>query len=183
MTVTNGTIEYSRTVRPADFESISAKVVLSFAVEEGSDPAVVVAKVHDIAVAEVHRRVGLSKPKAVGSSAAKPSIAPVENPTVAAPVASTKPEPSAEANATISPDPASIVEPETVPEAEPTPVTITDKELHSAVNLAVEKKVPAQAIRKLTAEFTGEVGKSMTLIPQEARQAFLAKLKELYVNA
>jgi hypothetical protein len=69
MTITNGTVAYERNVRPADFESKKASVTLSFTVEDGSDPAPVVAKVFAMAVAEVHRRLGIVAP-----SAQQPSI-------------------------------------------------------------------------------------------------------------
>lgn len=52
-TVTNGTIEYTRTRKPADYEGQTPKVSLSFTVADGSDPEKVVAKVMAIAVNEV----------------------------------------------------------------------------------------------------------------------------------
>ena len=47
--VTNGTIEYSRTVRPADYEGKTPKVSLSFTVAEGSNPEAVTRQVMGIA--------------------------------------------------------------------------------------------------------------------------------------
>lgn len=53
--ITNGSVEYTRTVRPADFEGKTPKVVLSFNIAEGSDPAMATAKVMGIAVEMVER--------------------------------------------------------------------------------------------------------------------------------
>lgn len=63
MQITNGTVEYGRTVKPADFESKVAKVSLNFAVAETeTNPDAVIAKVFDMAMGEVHRRLGLNGP-------------------------------------------------------------------------------------------------------------------------
>jgi hypothetical protein len=59
MNITNGTVEYGRNVKVADFENKSAKVSLSFGVEDGMDPLLATSLVFDMAVAEVHRRLGL----------------------------------------------------------------------------------------------------------------------------
>lgn len=52
-TITDGTVSYTRTVKPADYEGKTPVVKLSFTVAEGSDPEAVVAKVMAIAVNEV----------------------------------------------------------------------------------------------------------------------------------
>lgn len=192
MTITNGTVEYERTVRPADFESKKAKVSLSFAVEDGSDPAPVVAKVMDMAVAEVHRRLGLAvdypqvdvaKVAAEKTKRAKapPAEVPAENPTVVAGTAST----ADVTNAPSDDDPAAIGDPE--PDAEQE-IVYTDKDLHMAVHTAIEHKAGNKKIVDLVVEFTnppgtpaGEriPGKSMTTIEQDRRGEFLARLKAM----
>jgi hypothetical protein len=70
MPVTNGTVEYSRMVRPADFEHQTFKVSYSFVVNEGEDHAAVTAEIADEAVAIVHGRLGLA--------AKAPAKAPVQ---------------------------------------------------------------------------------------------------------
>lgn len=63
MAITNGTAEYERKVKPADYESRGAKLSLSFTIAEGDpNPELAVAKVYDTVVAEVHRRIGLNGP-------------------------------------------------------------------------------------------------------------------------
>ncbi len=58
--ITNGTVEYERSVKPDDDETRGARVMLSYRVAEGSDPEAVMAQVFDMAAREVHRQVGLS---------------------------------------------------------------------------------------------------------------------------
>lgn len=208
MTVTNGVVEYERVVRPADFESKRAKVSLSFAVEDGSDTASVVAKVMNMAVAEVHRRLGINVeasgaqetvPTRTEHSAlspehrekvaentkkrakAPPAEVPGENPPVTG--AATEPSTNASAATVSAADPAAIGEPEEdilLLTNKVEPIVYTDKDLHAAVQTAIEKKVTATQIRSLTTEFTGNVGQSMTTLPQEKRADFIAKVKALY---
>lgn len=59
-TITNGTVEYARSTRPADYEKREAKVVLTYNVDEGTDPQAAMRAVFEMAVSEVHGRVGLS---------------------------------------------------------------------------------------------------------------------------
>ncbi|MGE3279713.1 MAG: hypothetical protein AB7H90_03355 [Alphaproteobacteria bacterium] len=189
--VTNGTIEYGRTVKPADYENKSAKVTLSFAVEEGSDPATVISTVYDIAVAEVHRRLGLAAPvntakvetpkRIAGQDKKEAAAAPQPDPiSVPAPTAAETAAPSSAPPATAThveaSDPLAITAPEPAPV---TPAVITDVDLRVAAAQAVERKVPVTAIHGLTHKYTGVVGKSMTEIPQEQRPDFLKELKEL----
>jgi len=79
-TVTNGTVEYSRTIRPADFESKVSRATLSFNIAEGSDPAVVLAKVSAIAKEQVHAELGLPHNR---------GLTPENRPQVVAPPAET----------------------------------------------------------------------------------------------
>lgn len=178
MTVTNGIVEYARTTRPADFESKNAKVTLSFVVEEGSDPAPVVAKVMDMAVGEVHRRLGIEGVplwKAVGLPAdpggevvvdvtavnapkgrrakAPPAEVPVADPTIVAPgepasVGATAATTTAP-TATPTTDPAAIGEPETVEPQPEAEIVYTDADLQKAIHLAIERKVGHDAIKGL----------------------------------
>lgn len=194
MIVTNGTVEYSRTVKPADYESKAAKVTLAFAVDEGEpNPEAVVARVFDMASAEVHRRLGLPVAKAgiISSYDTRPTqedidkprekkveaaAAPQPDPTLTPASPSHLPEPAAP----VTDDPLAITAPATAPLVLDTPVEITDVDLHSAVHQAIEKhKVTAVQIRDLTATFTGVPGKSMTAIEQGRRADFLKALREL----
>ncbi len=197
MNITNGTVTYGRTTKPADYESKKAEVVLSFEIEEGADAAAATTKVFDMAVAEVHRRLGIATSPTAREGAAeamkayariKAKVPPVEvpeaNPTVAPSVGLTEPELSAAIPATAGiVDPAAIEEPADVPEAviEDKPAAVvTDKDLHAGVHLAMERHVANKAIKDLVVTFTGGVaGKSMTLIPVDDRRAFLAALKAL----
>lgn len=58
-TITNGTVEYERVTKPGDYEKRAAKVVLSYNVDEGTDPQAAMRAVFEMAVAEVHGQVGL----------------------------------------------------------------------------------------------------------------------------
>ncbi len=214
MNVTNGVVEYGRVTKPADYESKSAKVSLSFAVDDGADPAEVTAKVFDMAVAEVHRRLGLpvvgptmGVNATLGLAKIGLEIEGTKKRRAKTPPAEVPVDPAAIEEAGVSElsmdparydaggnlkDPAAIEEPADVPEAGssaliwPTelwpfqPAVITDKDLHTGVHLAMERKVANAAIKALVAQFNGNVaGKSMTLIPAGVRQAFLDALKAL----
>jgi hypothetical protein len=167
-------------MRPTDFESKQAKVTLSFTVEDGSDPAPVVAKVFDMAQAEVHRRLGL-RPMGQEDAYGKPGFEvaaeahgitnPVFNPVKEATKRRAKAPPaevpaenptsyvgtvnlSTETVTTVgSDDPAAIGDFEVVP-----PI-ITDRQLRDAVVYAIgEKKIRNRAITDLIIEFTNPPG-------------------------
>lgn len=76
--------------------------------------------------------------------------------------------------------PSSSTNEETAPGADKAPVSseLTDNDLHAAAHLAVERKVPAVAIKKITAKYA-KGSMSMTAIPQENRAKWLAEVKEL----
>jgi len=202
--ITNGTVTYERTVRPADFESKKASVSLSFTVEEdGSDPAVVTATVMGMAMAEVHSRLYSRPPVQQAAPVetapapepskkrAKAPPPPVEVPVVDPPSApadtpTTDAITPQEPNAGVGfvDDPAAIGDPEEVVEGPPPVVVITDTDIRRAVERAVtEGKVSNKAIIGFITEFTGSPAKSMRTIGQEQRGDFLARLKKLYVNA
>lgn len=61
-TVTGGEFSYTRTVKPADYESKSATTKLAFLVDEGQDAQVVLEGVSKIAVRHTLVVVGLMKP-------------------------------------------------------------------------------------------------------------------------
>ena len=200
MTVTNGAVEYERNVRPADFESKKAKVTLSFVVEDGSDPAAVVAKVMDMAVSEVHRRLGLAstqglaevfeqkveadKGKRIQRAKAPPAEVPVAGPTseAASPPAEVAVSPVVDAT---SDDPAAIGEPEPVVEVEEPGFVYTDADLQKAIHLAIEKGTSQAEIKQLIwhQDFTGMPGKRVSEIAIEKRADFIARLKAMYEDA
>lgn len=209
-TVTNGTIEYERVVRPADFESKRFKVSLSFAIDDGSDPAAATAQVADLAVAEVHRRLGIKSVEVWKEAEAeadredgKKRNATMEIvPTAADPLAITEPaqavpeenppmtavveKPASEIAATAAPsetDPLAITEPEPVAEADISDKPLSDKDLHAAIHQAMGHKVANAEVKKVIAEFTGKPGMSVTLVPQEKRRAFVAAMQKTWDKA
>lgn len=196
-TVTNGVVEYGRTVKPADYESKSAKVSLSFAIEDGSDPEGAVATVMDMCIAEVHSRLGLAvaatsvmfptirtqpveAPKAEKPKQKPPVEVPAINPTsqvdasVAAPGANARVPPSATVPTS---DPLAIEDPG---EEEPKPLEISNKEIQAAARQTMERGVSYNKVKALIEELHGGVvGKSMTLFDQPTRVVYLKRLKEL----
>lgn len=198
MNITNGTCEYGRTTRPADFESKSAKVSLSFAIEDGSDPEGAVSKVMDMCIAEVHSRLGLTSLPAVAVNpvtgqhmaakvelpkvekpkpAAKPPVeVPVINPTVPAASLGSSAPPSTATLATAN-DPLAIEDPG---EEEPKSLEISNKEIQAAARQTMERGVSYDKVKALIEELHGgTVGKSMTLFDQPTRVVYLKRLKEL----
>lgn len=190
MTITNGVVEYERVTRPADFESKRAKVSLSFAIEDGSDPAAVVAKVMGMAVGQVHVTVGLAPrevPPAVVEAkieAAKQEKAKRTAKTPPAEVASLEIKHTENTVVeVVDLDPTAIVEPVAAePAADDGPVEYSDHDLKSAVHLAIEKKVGNEEVVKLIREFTGVPGKRIPDIPKEKRADFIARLKAMYTE-
>jgi hypothetical protein len=198
-------------MRPADFESKQAKVTLSFTVEDGSDPAPVVAKVFDMAVAEVHRRLGLltqADKHEIGEAAAA-AILPSMRKRAKAPPAEVEVKPAGEPVETVLGPPQGVKEGDPIvtkvhgvdvdpaaigdPEAASEPVVYTDRQLRDAVVYAIgEKKIRNRAITDLIIEFTnppgtpeGErvPGKNIPMIEQDRRGGFLDRLKALYADA
>lgn len=72
MTITNGTIEFSRRIRTGDFEHKDAKVSLTFTVPEGVDHKLITEHVGNIAVERALAMVG-EKPAAVSIADALPA--------------------------------------------------------------------------------------------------------------
>lgn len=183
MTVTNGTVEYARTTRPADFESKQAKVTLSFNIEDGSDTGAVVANVFDLAVAEVHRRLGLAPVQQQSvKRQAKPAPAaevPAENPPVSPAETGGADHANAGAPSAASDDPTEIEIPETEPK-EREPIQITDKDLQHAIHLARQAHVAGKQINEVTLSITGVVGKGYSTLTQEQRVEWLARVKALH---
>lgn len=184
MNITNGTVEYERVVRPADYESKRAKVSLTFAVEEdGSDPAAVANTVMRMAMAEVHRTLGVKGAAPVPLDKEKRLVEDSGE----KPYHGRTPPPEITVTATVV-DPAAIPDPDE-DETPPATVEYTDKDLHTAVQQAVaEHGVTASEIRALTTEFTGVPGKSLTLIGKEphkdggmrSRADYIARIKALH---
>lgn len=187
-TVTNGTVEYERVVRPADFESKRFRVSFSFAVEEGADFEKATAIVGNAAQAEVHRRLGLNP----SQPAALPAVvAPVQEVAQPAPAGKRTRKSAASADtSTAAASPASS-DAASLEDDEPSPTTgapttppsgsesggseISDKDLGDALQKTRMKGVTAQQLREAIQSYA----ERMSEIPQDKRDAFLKTLEGL----
>lgn len=191
--ITGGTVEYTK---PSNYQTDKpgAKVVLTFMCAEGCPPAEaeeMLDRTARMAVAKAHDMVGDKPPVAAEKAKrakAPPAEVPAANPSpsasvdassVSAPGSGTAPS---SASSGVNTDPAAIGEPEPIELAEVGTIIppITDKDLHAAVQIAIEKKVTSAQIRAATLAITGNPGQSMTTIAQDRRAEFLAAVKALY---
>lgn len=159
MTVTNGTVEFERVVRPADFESKRVKVSLTYAIGEDTDAATVAAAVGDMAHAEVMRM--LRKPETKVVPAAKPVAEP--------PKGATSPPPPA--------DPPPAAEPPSLPAAEEKP--ITDDELNTLFKQARARGVSGDQIKKEVNKLVAQPGMLSYTLDQPKRAVLVDAIKAL----
>ena len=167
--VTNGTVEYSRTIRPADYEGKTPKVSLSFTVAEGSSPEAVALKVMGIAFSVVERALA-TRPEQ--------DVAPVEKlkQTKAKPVEpvieesfETVVEGDTEEDDILGPPPGEVIH------------IVSDAEMHSqAQRTSAALKKASGNINKLRALINDCGGDGHLLqIPQSGRHVFMEKAKGL----
>lgn len=205
--IIGGKISYSRTVRPADFESKNALVELSF---EGDPSDADLDGILNRASTHVHATLGL-KPRATEPMAEKPrtskkppTTVSVSAEEVAARVASNKADAAAEVvdepQIRKSPenrvDPAAKAEMPDIPAAldrtkpEPadslddilgleTPKEISDADLTSEVTKKNAAIKNPIAIKGLVKKFAGDPPKGLRDVPQDKRADFLVELKAL----
>lgn len=179
-TVTNGTVEYTRMMRPADFESKTPRVSLSFNVADGADGAVVAKKVLKMAVDAVEDALGgrLNAPEAEPKKVRRvpnptTSTAPTPTPPTAPPS-----ETSSDAAAIVDEDDSDILGPPPS-QTSAEPATISDDDLHTAAQREGAKiKEKFGNIAKLRALINECGGEGHLLqIPQERRKEFVDKVK------
>ena len=207
VTIQNGSIKYGETRKLAEYESKTGHVELSFSIDEGADPDEAIQHVTEMVHRHAHHVLNLKQSaaspdvSATKAPAGKAARTPTKIP--ATPVAD-KPaakssgaaaamveEPGAAATTEMPPIPASLKrEPATViPEddglgdlmggAEPAKL-ITDKELTDHTQQCQAKNKNAPAIRKALNDcgVKHPPGRIIDL-PQERRQEYLDKLKEI----
>lgn len=180
MIITGGTLEFGRVVKPADYESKAAKVILSFGVDDGEDAEATIERVKAMAMRHALEMVGAKA--AEPASAAQP-----EKPKRAPRVAPVDPTPPSSTNGSESDGPKKSADPAAIEEVEraeaaaviaEAPVKISDKDLADACARKSEAKgaeYDVQAVRKLITSFAPR----LSLIPAEHRQKFLDDLKAL----
>ena len=203
MTITNGTIKYGHTVKTGDFENKRGDVELSFNVAEGQDAGEVLDHVRGVAHRHLHTLLGLEgtretvaapkapKPPKPAAKAAAEAPKPVEKPAAATSGAEEVEDPGTPAYLKGKMlDPATgkpVVE--TKPEdedlgdllggGEPAK-EITDKELTDATQKCQAAVKNAPAIRKILADLGIKTPPGRIIdLPQEKRQTYLDKLKEV----
>lgn len=196
MQVTNGTITYRRSIRPADFETKDATVVLSFTVEDGEKVETVMEAVAKLAQERALVMVGL-KPSA---GAVRPAAAPAAGEPASRTVPGGKEAAAASLNAkdqavkkppgvkTKEVEPQIAVNPEDRrdPEQVDDPALdledgpeITDAALIDEIK-AVNKKInKPPEIKALIWKYVGKTPSQSAQIPKEKRAAFLEELKKL----
>jgi hypothetical protein len=196
--INGGRVVFSRSVQPAQYESKKAEVELTFIIPEGNDPAdtSMLDQAMALAQAKALEAVGLKKVPQVAAPVQKPAQEAPAEPAKVAPVEAEKPPATKEQAAAamnaregkpvvvmpaissggerVSPE--DEEDPDLMSAAET--VEITDavmKHACSERNAAI--KAP-QKIKAVIAEFV-KFPKGCADIPQNQRQAFLDKLKEL----
>ena len=177
-TVTNGTIEFERQLRPADYENKRAKVTLSFAVDDNDDPATAMAIVADLAWAQVFKTLR------------KPETAPVAPPAQSAPKPAVTKPPAAVKPAVVEPtapeQPPAVEQDQREQNSEPQepegsilPV-VTDQEIDKVIFGARGRGVSPEQIKAEIYKATGVVGQSVKTLDQEKRPAFVETIKALH---
>jgi hypothetical protein len=158
-TVTNGSVEYSRNVKVADYENKALKVCWSFIVDDGEDRVAVTDKLTFELTEMVHAKLGLIK--------ATPAQEPAQPPK------QTRARKAApEATASGSADPA----PETPTASPETPAEITDKDIKDLIHLKrTQHGVTGKQIRDLVLTFAETIRE----IAPEKRAEFKTKLEAL----
>ncbi len=193
--ITNGSVTFARSIKPADYETKRAEYTLNFVLDEGEgvDDALSVAghfaqqhtlkllaKEERIVAAVEQRASAPVKPadeiiqgmeNAVKAEKARRAVQPVVEEfdpldgSATSTPAASSPTPSASAD----------YDPLIDGKAEPAAREISDAELTQAVNKARERIDPAR-IKTLRDEITGVVGKTMALMSQAERGKFVAAL-------
>ena len=165
MTITNGTVEYGRVTKPADYESKSAKVMFGFAVAEGADPAAITDHVMSLAVAEVHKRLGLA---IENDDAYRRGMQAQRDVATQAAVAHNM----TQLSVGVPPEPAIT-----------NGNVITDADMDAVVAELVGGGVTPTQVKTVIVEFTGMPGQSMRTLDQAKRSAFVTALKVLKAPA
>jgi len=196
-TITNGTVEFERVLRPADFESKRVKVTLSFAVGDDEDPAAATARVGDMAHAEIFRMLA-KKEQAVSAVVKPPKVEPPrevaqENPTTNPDAATADQSIKTATPATTTSDPPVVVEPvapSTAPIGDASPSDIvevanpTDAELQAACQRARSRGCTPDQLKELIATMVPQPGMRVVHITDPAgRAAALAKIDALQAGA
>lgn len=195
MNITNGTVTYSRTVKPADYEGKTGTVELSFVLEDGDDAEKVLATVGNMAKARALALVDI-QPKTAATTAtaekqptkeAAAAAINAEDEAKKAAAAKAKADKAAAAKAAKEAEAAKTKEADDLTtfdeDAAPAP-EITDKALTEAMTakmLKLKEKHGGAApvkIKELIAKFV-EPPKKSADIPQNARPEFLKKLEAL----
>ncbi len=185
MSITNGTIEYSRRIRTGDFEHKDAKVSLSFTVPDGGDVDALIELVGGAAVLRAHTMVGEQRP----AVAPAPKVKTWAGPSVGQRVADPAPPAAPVEQAITGLTPAGTLNgPGAIATASPSEI-ITDKKLveeltaknarllgHAETDL--ERSAAPVKLHKLVAEFVPPPAK-VQAIPQEKRAEFLQRLAAL----
>lgn len=199
MNITNGTVTFERTIRPADFESKKASVTLSFALDadgKDGDGGEAIDRVGDLARHHALNMLGImeSRPEAppMEQTVPKRTRAPRVDPAAVTidaapptPAAMTgEPAPSTVAAESVNvSDPAAIVMPPAAPvEVKP----VSDKDLTAACNAAVARKVDPVVVRltlgKLAGKAEGVTGSVADIAPDNRADA-LKTITELKAAA
>lgn len=190
--ITAGTISYGETRKIADYENKTAKVELSFSVEDGEDYDAVIESVMALAKAKFHSMMADAAGRAETDEVAvpkrpvgRPRTIKVElhpkGPTVhnefTPPAAVEQREAIAEA-AKVEAAPVVEVKPEPAPAMMIPDTQVTDavKETHSRIK-------DAQRIKETAAKYGVPKGGHIANMPQEGRAAFIAELQSLTAKA
>lgn len=183
MTITNGQVVFSRTVKTGDYENKKAEVTLAFTLDEGMDAEATVAKVGAMAQDQALQMLGLQganpKPQPAESAAEKPKRPPAPPKAADKPVEKLKTEADPLAMETTPAKQTAAPAEDTLDDvlsAEAPP--ITDKDLVSEITVKNAALKNPTAIKQLIWKFAGNQ-KHAHDIPAAVRAQFVKELKAL----
>jgi hypothetical protein len=189
--VTNGVIKYGRSIKTGDFESKRGDVELSFTIAEGADADEAIAAVEGMAIKHVFDILGHQEDSARKAAPKAEAAGKAPKPPKATAAATTK---AADASDVEEPPAPKFIEKEVAAKAAAAPAEenlddllcmeptkeITDKELTDATQKCQAAVKNAPAIRKLVADMGVKMPPGRIIdIPQDKRQEYLDKLKEV----
>lgn len=181
MTITNGTVSFTRMLKPADYEKKEVSVSLSFGVEDGADPDKVVAFVGAMARDHVLRMLHL--PEDVRAFAAGPADAPAARDTGGVTDSETRKRRQrgpTEVQRQIAADEHAALEarePGKRGEDPTLPAAITDNALMTAINAARARGVSPDRIKaEVISRYVTTPGASVMTVAQEQRMGLLTEL-------
>jgi hypothetical protein len=167
MQITNGSVTFGRSIRPADFENKRAEVTLAFVVEEGETPEEAITKAGEMA--QRHCMELLRKPESIeAKSEQRDTSRAATHPAVMDEEAKASLAQAAKADTGFDP----LEE-----DDGDKPDDVTDADLMRYVTEARARGVTPEQIKKLISRHVAKPGMPLISIPMPKRWAFVEALR------